>query len=303
MLITWFFQTSRVQHSSEESFPAAATQNKKSTSSFLEHAVVDDSSSSHTNAKERLESKPSASVQEKEKQDPASEAKQAESVFSRNENAGKQNTEHVRQQHVSSDVQDPKNSKKEEQDFLEDLFAQVNRAEFQQNHGLALEILLSIKDKAQGEDLHSVLKKLNNYAAYGANEEILEVFFSSQTLPEADRFRVLSYVNPEYLLEPETVAQLDSEYDHAEEKELRHSILNTLAEAGGDEGIERVIERAENSSEYFEWKNCIAALERSQSQSAYVYLHDLLDTLVQGNQGDVEEEISVVKEAIYSLRQ
>lgn len=188
----------------------------------------------------------------------------------------------------------------DQQAVVEKMFGAVHEAERTQNREQAFETLLAMKEIAQGEDLQSVLKKLHEYAEYGANEAILDVFLSSRTLPEVERFRMLSYINPEYLLEPDSVELLNNEYDQVEENGLRHSIIQTVAAAGGDTGVKLLVDRAERTEEYDEWKMLIDALGRSQTESGFIYLNGLLDDLAHDTT-TTEAEMEAVRQAIQSF--
>jgi hypothetical protein len=108
---------------------------------------------------------------------------------------------------------------------------------------------------------------------------------------------MLSYINPEYLLESESIDRLNDSYDQIQDQTLRYEVLNTLAQAGGKEGISLIIERSEQTTDYSEWKASMNALGNSHSETAYHYLHSLLDSLAP-DKADHQQEMDVIKQSL-----
>jgi len=189
-----------------------------------------------------------------------------------------------------------------EQDAFETLFAMVEEAERLEDRDTALELLLALMEVTSGEDLQSVLKKMAEYVDEGGNEAIMEAFFSSEELAEIERFRMLSYINPDYSLSEESIVRLQNTYDQVEEKELQHEIVNVLAVAGGEDTVSWLIGKADSAADYTEWSNMIGSLRLTGSVDALQYLHESLNNLSPGSP-EYEMHRQELRDAIASFPQ
>jgi len=185
---------------------------------------------------------------------------------------------------------------------FQDLLARVNEAEHAGNRDEAFDILLTLKDTATDEDLQTILKKMYDYADKGGNEIIMQVFFTSQDLSEGQKFRMLTYINPDYPLNQQNVNLLQQEFDQIKNYELRRTIASTLAMTGGESGVKWLTRKADNAADYTEWTMLIDDLSLTQSEDALQYLHEALNTLAEASP-EYEVHREKLREAIHNFNE
>lgn len=168
-----------------------------------------------------------------------------------------------------------------------------NAVSYQELERLSMEL--------KGEALQSALKNMNQHADKGGNDRIIEAFIDRRDVEsEIERYRMLSYLNPDYPLSKQTTQDLMTEYDEIDDEMLKSSILNILASTCGKKGISFVIDQLNTSATMEEWKGVLEILSRSGSEDALASLHVLLNRLAKNNKA-TEEQKEAVRQAILQM--
>lgn len=203
---------------------------------------------------------------------------------------------------ITADNKEENDSSQVVQGAFDAMWAMVEEAEHFGDREVALGLLLALKDVTVGENLQSVLKKLSDYADIGGNEAIMDIFLTPDLLSEGERFRTLTYINPDVPLSSQHINKLQNSYDQADSRELRGTIAHTLAVAGGEDGVNWLINRADNAVDYADWSKYVDDLSLSRSDNAFQYFHESLNNFSSGG-ADYEMYRQKLRDAINSISQ
>ncbi|MDY7032861.1 MAG: hypothetical protein SVY10_13255 [Thermodesulfobacteriota bacterium] len=158
------------------------------------------------------------------------------------------------------------------------LFLLLDRTHEEDSKTVISDLLFDIKDNVQEEDQQFLLKAMHNFADLGGNEAIVDSFFKSKNHEtEVDRYRMLSYLDPMYPLDENTVDRLTEAYIGEKNTELSLAILDTIGTVCGEQGISWIIDRAYVTDDQKEWDLIIGVLGRSDSQLALNWLNEFLN--------------------------
>jgi hypothetical protein len=181
-----------------------------------------------------------------------------------------------------------------------EILRHILQSEMHDNRAAAYGILLRLKDMVKGEDMQSVFKEFASFADLGGNDVIVKSALLDAALTVQDQVRLLTYVDHQYPLQPQTVELLARTYENAPDDQLPPLIARTLAMAGEEAGVAWVMDKANSSSSFSEWQLMISSLAVSQSITAFDYLHKLLNDLAP-DAPMYNEQMEIVRQAISSL--
>ena len=187
-------------------------------------------------------------------------------------------------------IQDPDASYEARQSAL---FELLKRAEENPYRDIAFQNLYDVKDFIQGEDQQFVLKALHHYADLGGNEAIVETFLDDESNAlSVDRFRMLSYLDPANPLSVQSTGRLIDVFEDGQDEELRAPLINAIATAGGEEGMDWIMYSLDAGVEDETWEMMVKALSLSESPEVFDYMNKLLNKLVlEGSEVEPKREI------------
>ncbi len=161
-------------------------------------------------------------------------------------------------------------------DTLQEILQQLDKIEPAQ----ALDIIVELKDETEGEERQFLLKQLARYADIGANDILIETFLNEPQQGSAiEASRILTYLDPTYPLSPEWTRNLEQAYDAEQSETVRQTLLGTIAQMGGSEGVSWMLDRMDNSNDQQEWETLLNALASSGSMDAFQGLGEMLNEL------------------------
>lgn len=142
--------------------------------------------------------------------------------------------------------------------------------------------LVKIKDELEGENLQTLMKEMHRFSDLGGNKIILETIFNlTNGIPNHERARILSYINPEKKLTDEQVLTLADAYAKNIIPEASEPIFMMLSHSGGDYGARLMIDMINSQKKDEKYLNQIRTLGFSKSSIVDEYLNKTLDELIQ----------------------